>query len=396
MAEMTFGNQHVKKGTTIASPGQRLGYFFLIREGQIFINRALKNTQHEDDKLRPGDFFGVEEALTGHQYVDTVVAQSDCLITTIQKEQYNQLIQSNTAIARKIALNLSIRLRMLNQLFSPAPPEKKDDNGTTLYKTGDYYFTNKQKNQAYRAWSKYIEMYPNGAFTAMAQKDIAAMKDKVALPVRKGSDESVLWTYPEGTVLCVEGEVSSELFLIQKGRVKVSKLFDNKEVVLSIMDAGAMLGEMALLESKPRSATITALVDSEIVVLTSDRFEKSIHEAPQVVNRLCTLLAERIWYIAQTLKNRRIEDPAARCNDMLAIQLEKEHIIVNLQPHTFGFSGAELCEMAGITDPKLVAQAERQLISENFVGVADNKIVVNNKLELTRRAALYWKMHPLR
>jgi CRP-like cAMP-binding protein len=396
MAEMTFGHQNFKKGTTIAGPGQRLEHFFLIREGQVFINRALKNTQREDDKLRSGDFFGVEEAMTGHQYVDSVVTVSDCLITTIKKEQYNELIQSNTAIARKIALNLSMRLRMLNQMFSPAPPEKKDDNGTALYKTGDYYFTNKQHSQAYRAWSKYIEMFPSGFFSTQAKTDVASIRDKVVQPVRKGSEESVVWNYPAGAVLCVEGEISSELFLIQKGRVKISKLFDNKEVVLSIVEDGAMLGEMALLESKPRSATIIALVDSEIVVLTRDRFEKSIQNAPQVVNRLCTLLAERIWYIVQVLKNRRIEDPVARCYDMLAVQLEKDHIAVNLQSHTFGFSGAELCEIAGITDKKIAVQAERQLIGENFIGVADNKIVVKNKLELTRRAELYWKMHPLR
>ena len=396
MAEMTFGHKNYKKGSTIIGPGQRAGHFFLIREGQVLINRALKNTQCDDDQLRPGDFFGVEEAMTGHQYVDTVVALADCLIISIQTEQYNQLIQNNPPIALKISLNLSMRLRMLNQVFSPAPPEQKDDNGTTLYKTGDYYFKNKQYSQAFRALSKYLETFPSGAFTIKAQMDLSTIKKGVVQPVRKGGEESFLWTYPEGAVLCVEGEISSELFLIQKGRVKISKIFDNKEVVLSILEAGNMLGEMALLESKPRSATVVALEDSEIVVLTKERFDKSIQDAPQVVNRLITLLSERIWYIVQALKNRRIEDPAARCYDMLAVQLEKQHIIVNLQPHTFGFSGAELCEMAGITDQKLVEQAEHQLISENFVGVADNKIVVKNKLELTRRAELYWKMHPLR
>ncbi len=64
-------------------------------------------------------------------------------------------------------------------------------------------------------------------------------------------------TFPKNTVLCSEGDLSDSLYIICTGKVKVTmNSEEGKEVILSILGPGEYLGEMPLLDSEPRSATV--------------------------------------------------------------------------------------------------------------------------------------------
>ena len=64
--------------------------------------------------------------------------------------------------------------------------------------------------------------------------------------------------FPTGAVLFREGDPGKEMYVIQAGRISVSKKVRDVEKVLGTLGQGEFVGEMAIISNKPRSATATA------------------------------------------------------------------------------------------------------------------------------------------
>jgi CRP-like cAMP-binding protein len=402
MAE-AFSIVTCKRQAVIFRDGDVAECFYVIKQGAVTINRLVKVLDHaESDNLGPGDLFGIEAAMASRPHFDNAIARTECVLVAIKRYQFKQLIQNNTATAIKIALQLSQRIRFLNGVLASRTKEIREPpaditvvEGEKLYRVGNYYYEQEMYNEAYYAWRKYMQQYPDGGYAMMAKMDIPKIEDKITVPWVDFSSSDFIRKYPKGSVICMEGENSSEIFIIQKGYVKITKIINDKEIQLFQSGAGDMFGEMALLESKPRSATIIAIEDCELMALRKDKFEASIASQPQIVIRLTLLLSERIWYISRQIKARGIPDLAARCCEMLAIHLEKQNAHLNTASCTFDFTPETLCEMCSITGNDIKSTI-MQLIYENMIALADNKVMVKNKLELMRRVKLYWTLHPFR
>ena len=55
-----------------------------------------------------------------------------------------------------------------------------------------------------------------------------------------------------------ECQAGADMFIIQDGAVRITKVVDGQEVILAVLNKGDMFGEMSLLENKPRSASAIA------------------------------------------------------------------------------------------------------------------------------------------
>jgi len=89
--------------------------------------------------------------------------------------------------------------------------------------------------------------------------------------------------FAKDDVLMRKGELGDSLFLIHEGRVKIVTV-DSKgdELILNECGPGEAIGEMALLDRGPRSATVIALGDAEILELKRDVFEEILDRRPDV------------------------------------------------------------------------------------------------------------------
>ncbi len=123
-----------------------------------------------------------------------------------------------------------------------------------------------------------------------------------------------------------ENEPGTELYIIQRGVVKITKIVEDNEVLLAMLKTGDIFGEMALLENKPRSASAIANEDCSLMAVNKANFERMVQSQPQLITRLTTLLAERLWFIYKQLANTLIQDPLGRLYDALLLQLEKNRI----------------------------------------------------------------------
>jgi CRP/FNR family cyclic AMP-dependent transcriptional regulator len=93
-----------------------------------------------------------------------------------------------------------------------------------------------------------------------------------------------------GTVLCREGETGHEFFVIVDGKVKITR----KGRRLAMRGGGDFVGEIALLEDVPRTATVTAETPLRLFVLTRKDFRHLIDTNPRIERKVLRALARRL------------------------------------------------------------------------------------------------------
>jgi len=100
---------------------------------------------------------------------------------------------------------------------------------------------------------------------------------------------------PEGKVLCKEGELGQEFFVIIEGEAEVTR----RGKRLATNRKGDFFGEIALLENTPRVATVTATTPLRFFVLTSQDFRHLLDENPKVERKVLHALARRVLVLSK-------------------------------------------------------------------------------------------------
>jgi CRP-like cAMP-binding protein len=107
-----------------------------------------------------------------------------------------------------------------------------------------------------------------------------------------------------GEVLFRKGDQGRQLYGVLSGRLKVTASGrDGREVVLNFCDAGELIGEISLLDSNPRSATIVALEPSELLVLDRRDFLPFLERHPRVTIEVAELLATRLRRLSELMED---------------------------------------------------------------------------------------------
>lgn len=125
-------------------------------------------------------------------------------------------------------------------------------------------------------------------FSGLGAGDLAALSGKMRHRI-----------FAPGEAVFRENESGDELFVVATGRVSVSvRSEDGEDIVLSRLGPGAFFGEMAILERAPRSATCTAIDETDCLVLGAGDFEALLVEAPSaaagVLERMLGIAAGRL------------------------------------------------------------------------------------------------------
>jgi type VI secretion system protein ImpH len=87
-------------------------------------------------------------------------------------------------------------------------------------------------------------------------------------------------TVPKNTVLMRQGKTSSEMYIIRRGKVQLSRREHDKEIVIDVLGEGDCFGERALLRTKPYSETALALTDCEVSVLRLEHLAFAMSKDP--------------------------------------------------------------------------------------------------------------------
>ncbi len=118
--------------------------------------------------------------------------------------------------------------------------------------------------------------------------------------------------FPKGTVLFNEGEPGKDMFVLQSGKISISKKVRDVEKVLAVLGPGEFFGEMAIISNKPRNATATVTEDAKLLVIDPKTFEAMIRGNSEIAVRMIKKLAERLSEADAQIENLLLSDPASR------------------------------------------------------------------------------------
>ncbi len=101
-------------------------------------------------------------------------------------------------------------------------------------------------------------------------------------------------TYSDGKIIVRQGEVGDRMFVIQSGRVRVTRAVDGREVVLAELKEGDFFGEMAIIDREERSATVSAVGDVRLLSIDKKNFLRRIHDDPSLAYRVLQRMSQKI------------------------------------------------------------------------------------------------------
>jgi CRP-like cAMP-binding protein len=129
--------------------------------------------------------------------------------------------------------------------------------------------------------------------------------------------------FAQGTVLFHEGEPGKEMYVVQHGRVTVSKRVGDVEKILASLGPGEFLGEMSILNNKPRSATATCAEPAKLLVIDAKTFEAMIRSNAEIAIRMIKKLSDRLAEANEQIENLLFADASSRVVHFLALAAEK-------------------------------------------------------------------------
>lgn len=396
--QATLGISKYKQGSLILLEGDEgKDVFYIIKQGQVQVQRSVERvTQHTSEVLGPGDFFGVISAMSGHPSTETVVAMSELILIAVRRDQFGFLIKQSTPLAMKIIRYFSKKLRTFDVLLTQLSSKKQSQEASDvsqIYEIAEYYFNSGVIPLAIYAYQRYIDFLPEGPRRKEAEDKIqryARFKEEAFNPA---ATAGYTRKFKKDSFIFCEHEPGDELFIIQQGKVKITKLLGGREVLLAVLKGGDIFGEMAILENQPRSASAIAF-DGDVNMLAVNRqnFGTMVTEQPQLATRLITILSERIWSIYRQINNILLEDPEARTYDtLLTIVLRERAPIKRNEKYLFEFGVKELVNMMGLAYGEGKTHVERALNDRLFRVEGGNKIICNDLEELMKRVQAHLK-----
>jgi CRP-like cAMP-binding protein len=127
------------------------------------------------------------------------------------------------------------------------------------------------------------------------------------------SDAALGRFYEDGEIVARQGETGDCMYVVQDGTVEiVLQDADGSEVILRTAGRNELLGEMAIFEHRPRSATIRARGRARILTLDKRNFLRRINEDPSLAFRMIETMSVRVRELSQEVHDLRAEVASVR------------------------------------------------------------------------------------
>ncbi len=197
-------------------------------------------------------------------------------------------------------------------------------------------------------------------------------------------------TLRAGSTLFMEGEDPFELMIIESGDVKLTTTsLTGQEVVLDVLSAGELLGELSAIDGTARSATAAALTDVEVTAIGIDRFLGFLQTHPATMGSLLAVVVRRL-----RLANRRqLEFSTSDAFGRVCARLDEvatrygssnghDSVRIDLQ-----ITQTELAQWCGLSR-EAVVKALRKLRNLGWITTHDGTITIEDRAELSARGQL--------
>lgn len=195
--------------------------------------------------------------------------------------------------------------------------------------------------------------------------------------------------YPAGATLFLEGDPAHEALVLLGGEVKISVgSREGREVILDVFGPGSLLGELSVIDGRPRSATVAALSPVEVLAVAAGPFNEFLDRHPRVLRRLLVevidLLRIRVHHQLEFGTGDALGRICARLAELADRYGEaKGESVVLRSPVT----QSELAAWTGLSR-EAVVKALRALRQLGWIDSQGRTIAIRDLERLRQRAAL--------
>ncbi len=185
-------------------------------------------------------------------------------------------------------------------------------------------------------------------------------------------------SFRKNAVLMTEGDVGESMYVISSGTVKVFVSDDEgKELVLYQQGAGAVIGDIALLDDAPRSASVSTLESCTALMIGKQAFLQCLHDSPDMAINIIRSLTQRLRDATEGSRSLALDNVYRRLADKL------QELGVGDSPETLvlpkKFSYQELGNMIGASR-EMVGKVMAELVKGEYIEVLNGVIYLRRKL----------------
>jgi CRP/FNR family cyclic AMP-dependent transcriptional regulator len=194
-------------------------------------------------------------------------------------------------------------------------------------------------------------------------------------------------TYRRNEVIFHQGDPGDALHIITRGSVKiVLPSAEGDEAIIATLRAGDFFGELALLDSEPRSATATAVGVTETLILPRSVFRELLETHPDLRDALFAALTHLLRRLTHHVEELHFLDLAGRLAARLAQLARQSQPGANDRVELdWPYTQSDLAAMIGGTRQS-VNRLLSELIDDGLVRLETERLVITNLPALERRA----------
>lgn len=243
--------QHYPQGEPVFSQGDPGDSLYIIEMGEVKLASETAAGESTVAWLEAGDFFGEMALLTGRTRSVKVQAMTDTNLWVLYKNDYDDLMVEHPAISVALGKVLSERL---TAGFQEARPRATPTRMREIHLLAE-----------------------------LAEAELEDVTRRLQ-PVE----------HEAGDILFSQGEAGDRMYFIESGQVEVRARTVGQRITLAQLGAGELVGEMALLSGKDRSATAQALTAVQLWALEKADFDELTLKHPRFVLAISRALSERL------------------------------------------------------------------------------------------------------
>jgi CRP-like cAMP-binding protein len=217
-------------GETIIRQGDPGDEFFIIESGKVQVwQKQGKGESQQVNSLAPGQFFGEVALVTDEPRNATIVAETPCVVLTLGRKDFDLLVKHHLAFAENIRADLR---------------------------------------------SKWV------------LRNMPIFDELDAIELNSLSNQLKTETFQAGETVVRQGDIGDKFFIIEEGELRVFQQADGGSVELNRMSAGDYFGEIALIQQRPRTASVEALTDSTLFSLQAQAFLRMLADSQRMKRSL--------------------------------------------------------------------------------------------------------------
>jgi CRP/FNR family transcriptional regulator, cyclic AMP receptor protein len=187
--------------------------------------------------------------------------------------------------------------------------------------------------------------------------------------------------YPKGSIVFYEGDPGDYLLVVLNGRVKVTLLGkDGQETIIRVLGRLEFLGEIAIVDEAPRSATVIALERTEVLEIARESFLKVVDRHPKIALKIMTQLARALRRATEQIRTLSMFDVYGRVLRCLLMTAQDKgqsarggRMVIRPRP-----SISEIARMVGC-ERETVSRAMKTLRATGYVTDVDRGLAVEQR-----------------